>query len=198
MIFQLAFWINYGSLLHIRGHAQYILPLSLQAFPGVILLTGMIFANESPRYLAQAQPEKAHAVLAQLRGLQMDHPYVLGEINDINRALEEEKALSSGASYFSLIGEAFRGRANQRRSFLCITLMMWSNLTGTNAMTYYSPTIFASVGLSGAAVGLFATGIYGVVKVVACAIFIVFVTDNLGRRTSLIWTGIVQVRGNVF
>lgn len=25
---QLAFWINYGSLLHIKGHTQYIIPLS--------------------------------------------------------------------------------------------------------------------------------------------------------------------------
>lgn len=181
-------------MLHISGHAQYILPLSLQAFPAVILLVGMIFANESPRYLAQTTPEKAHAVLAKLRGLPMDHPYVLSEIGDINRVLEEEKALSSGASYFSLLKEAWTGRSNQRRSFLCITLMMWSNLSGTNAMTYYSPTIFASVGLSGASVGLFATGIYGIVKIVACAVFIVFVTDSLGRRKSLLWTGVAQVR----
>lgn len=153
----------------------------------------MIFANESPRYLAQTTPEKAHAVLAKLRGLPMDHPYVLNEMGDINRVLEEEKALSSGASYFSLLKEAWTGRSNRRRSFLCITLMMWSNLSGTNAMTYYSPTIFASVGLSGASVGLFATGIYGIVKIVACAVFIVFVTDSLGRRKSLLWTGVAQV-----
>jgi hypothetical protein len=71
--------------------------------------------------------------------------------------------------------------------------MMWSNLTGTNAMTYYSPKIFKSVGLSGSSVGPFATGIYGIVKFVACFVFIVFVTDSLSRRKSLWWTGIVQV-----
>jgi len=49
------------------------------------------------------------------------------------------------------------------------------------------------MGLSGSAVGLFATRIYGIVKLVACFIFIVFVTDTLGRRKSLIWTGTVQV-----
>jgi hypothetical protein len=69
---------------------------------------------------------------------------------------------------------------------------MWSNLTGTNAMTYYSPTIFKSVGLSSSSAGLFATGIYGIVKMVSCAIFIFFVTDSLGRRKSLLWTAIVQ------
>ncbi|KAL2275230.1 hypothetical protein FJTKL_02176 [Diaporthe vaccinii] len=59
-------------------------------------------------------------------------------------------------------------------------------------MTYYSPTIFASVGLSGPSIGLFATGIYGIVKMISCAIFIIFVSDSLGRRKSLLWTAIVQ------
>ncbi|KAH8886443.1 general substrate transporter [Thozetella sp. PMI_491] len=187
-----AFWINYGANLHISGPAQYALPLAMQALPGVILLVGMIFANESPRYLAQKSEKKAHEVLAKLRGLPMDHPYVLQEIEDIIRILEEEKALSSGASHLSLLKEAFATRANRRRTILMMALMMWSNLVGTNAMTYYGPTIFASVGLSGTSVGLFATGIYGIVKMVACAIFIFFVSDTLGRRKSLLWTGIVQ------
>ncbi|KAF6794216.1 MFS quinate transporter [Colletotrichum sojae] len=188
----LAFWINYGSLLHIRGHSQYIIPLSLQAFPAVILFVGMLLANESPRFLAQRSPEKAHAVLAKLRGLPADHPYVLQEMDGISRQLEEERALSVNASHLTLLKEAFSVRSYRQRAMLCITLMMWSNLTGTNAMTYYSPRIFASVGLSGSSAGLFATGVYGIVKMVSCAIFIVFVTDTLGRRKSLLWTGIVQ------
>ncbi|KAF6833227.1 MFS quinate transporter [Colletotrichum musicola] len=188
----LAFWINYGSLLHIRGHSQYIIPLSLQAFPAVILFVGMLLANESPRFLAQRSPEKAHDVLAKLRGLPADHPYVLQEMDGISRQLEEERALSVNASHLTLLKEAFSVRSYRRRAMLCITLMMWSNLTGTNAMTYYSPRIFASVGLSGSSAGLFATGVYGIVKMVSCAIFIVFVTDTLGRRKSLLWTGIVQ------
>ncbi|KAJ0274032.1 hypothetical protein Brms1b_007926 [Colletotrichum noveboracense] len=188
----LAFWINYGSLLHIKGHSQYIIPLSLQAFPAVILLVGMLLANESPRFLAQRHPDKALAVLAKLRNLPADHPYIVQEMDGISRQLEEERALAVNASSFSLLREAFTVKSYRRRSLLCITLMMWSNLTGTNAMTYYSPRIFASVGLSGSASGLFATGVYGIVKMVSCAIFIVFVTDTLGRRKSLLWTGIVQ------
>lgn len=40
--------------------------------------------------------------------------------------------------------------------------------------------------------GLFATGVYGVVKVAACAVFLAFVADSLGRRRSLLWTSIAQ------
>lgn len=39
---------------------------------------------------------------------------------------------------------------------------------------------------------LFATGIYGLVKLIGVAVFLVFVADSLGRRRSLIWTGIAQ------
>ncbi|KAK1487241.1 hypothetical protein CCUS01_03585 [Colletotrichum cuscutae] len=189
---QLAFWINYGSLLHIKGHTQYIIPLSLQAFPAVILFVGMLLANESPRFLAQRSPDKALAVLAKLRNLPADHPYIQQEMEGISRQLEEERALSLNANHFTLLKEAFTVKSYRRRSMLCITLMMWSNLTGTNAMTHYSSRIFASVGLTGSSTGLFATGVYGIVKMVACTVFIVFVADSLGQRESLLWTGIVQ------
>jgi hypothetical protein len=191
---QLAFWINYGCSLHIKGKAQYIIPLALQALPTVILFIGMIFANESPRFLALKSPEKAHAVLSKLRDLPMNHPYVQNEMEGILRVGEEERALSANASAFTLFKEAFTVKSYRRRSFLCVTLMMWHNLTGTNAMTYYSPEIFKSVGLSESSVGLFATGIYGIVKLISCFIFIFFVTDSLGRRRSLLWTGVVQVK----
>jgi hypothetical protein len=153
----------------------------------------MFLANESPRYLAQKSPDKAWTVLAKLRGLPIDHPYIQQEMNGILSQLEEERANFSGTNMFDLFKEAFATRSNRRRSILCITLMMWSNLTGTNAMTYYSPSIFASIGLSSTTSGLLATGVYGIVKMIACAIFILFVSDNLGRRRSFLWTGIGQV-----
>lgn len=40
--------------------------------------------------------------------------------------------------------------------------------------------------------GLFATGVYGIVKTVAVLTFIMFVADSLGRRRSLLWTSAAQ------
>lgn len=160
----------------------------------MILFFGMLLANESPRFLAQGSHEKALAVLSKLRNLPPTHSYIQEEMAGISRQLEEERDLAVSSSAWSLVKEAFTVKSHRKRSFLCITLMMWSNLTGTNAMTYYSPEIFKSVGLSTSEAGLFATGIYGIVKMVACTVFILFVTDTLGRRRSLLWTGVVQVR----
>ena len=47
----LAYWINYGSLIHISSlsNAQWQIPLAMQALPGVILVFGLIALPESPR-----------------------------------------------------------------------------------------------------------------------------------------------------
>lgn len=57
---------------------------------------------------------------------------------------------------------------------------------------YYAPAIFENIGMTGSEAGLFATGVYGVVKVVMCLCFLIFAADSLGRRKSLLWTSIGQ------
>jgi hypothetical protein len=81
---------------------------------------------------------------------------------------------------------------NRKRALISIFLMVCQQMTGTNAINYYAPQIFKNLGVTGNATGLFATGVYGIVKVVGCAVFLVFVADSLGRRRSLLWTSIAQ------
>lgn len=60
------------------------------------------------------------------------------------------------------------------------------------SQNYYAPQIFANLGMTGTEQGLFATGVYGIVKFAGCTIFLLFVADSLGRRMSLLWTSIAQ------
>ena len=78
-------------------------------------------------------------------------------------------------------------------TILACTVRSWTNATDLHVpQNYYAPQIFENLGLSGTDTGLFATGVYGVVKFVACGIFLLFVADSLGRRRSLLWTSIAQ------
>lgn len=52
--------------------------------------------------------------------------------------------------------------------------------------------IFKDLGLSSTKTALFAQGVYGIVKVVTCLIFVFFLADSLGRRMSFMWSGMVQ------
>lgn len=189
----LAFWINYGSLLHIHGDAVWIVPLAMQALPAILLLVGMLLCNESPRWLAkQDRWDEAKITLARVRHLSTDHPYIENEFQDICLQLERERELIGGASFMSLQKEMWLIPGNRKRTILSILLMVCQQMTGTNAINYYAPKIFKNLGIVGNATNLFATGIYGVVKTVACLIFLVFVADSLGRRRSLLWTSIAQ------
>ncbi|KAG9189543.1 quinate permease [Alternaria panax] len=190
----LAFWVNYGSLMHLSGGAQvYIVPLALQALPAVLLVVCMALNKESPRFLAkQDKWEEATTVLARMRNLPQSHAYVQDEIKDIADQLEHERMLVAGASIKDLLKEMFTIPGNRKRALISIGLMVCQQMTGTNAINYYAPQIFAALGLKGNEVKLFATGIYGIVKMVGCFAFLIFAADSLGRRRSLLWTSIAQ------
>lgn len=60
-------------------------------------------------------------------------------------------------------------------------------MTGVNIITYYSPRIFATLGIASTDLKLFATGFYGVAKTLGMIIFSFYVADYLGRRKGLLW-----------
>jgi sugar porter (SP) family MFS transporter len=188
-----SFWIDYASLLQISGNATWIVPISLQALPPVLLFFGMLLCNETPRHLAKHNHlDDAKATLAKVRALPPTHPYVETEFGVICAQLERERILSRGANFRSLQREMWTIPGNRRRVLISITLMISQQMTGVNALNYYAPKIFQNLGLSALDVGLFATGIYGVVKTVGCACFLLFAADSLGRRRSLLWTALAQ------
>ncbi|SPO00784.1 related to quinate transport protein [Cephalotrichum gorgonifer] len=189
----LAFWINYGSLAHIKGKAVYVVPLVLQAVPAVCLSVGMMLVPESPRWCAKQDDwERATSVLSGLRGLPADHSYVQNEIRDMAQQLEHERALVGDATTVVLLKEMWLIPSNRKRALISVALMICQQMTGVNAVNYYAPQIFKALGLSGDLVSLLATGVYGIVKVTGCLCFLLFAADSLGRRRSLLWTSAAQ------
>jgi sugar porter (SP) family MFS transporter len=188
-----AFWIDYASFLHIRGNAVWIVPIALQAAPAVLLFFGMLLCNETPRHLAkQDNWEKAQATLALIRALPKSHPYIEAELGVIRSQIGRERTLTGSATFCNLQKEMWTVPSNRRRALLSIFLMISQQMTGVNAINYYGPTIFRNLGLGELEAGLFATGIYGVVKTGTCCLFLLFAADSLGRRKSLLWTAIGQ------
>lgn len=189
----MSFWVNYGSLLHSKGNSQWQVSLAMQMLPAIFMLIGISLCNETPRFLAkQDNWEKATAVLVSIRNLPADHPYVRMELEEMAEQLEMERRLIGGSSFMDLQREMWTIPGNRKRALISIGLMVCQQMTGTNAINYYAPQIFKGLGITGAKSGLFATGIYGVCKVVACATFLLFAADSLGRRKSLLWTSLAQ------
>lgn len=125
--------------------------------------------------------------------------------------LEIERRLVGDATTKTLLKEMFKIPGNRNRALISVALMVFQQMTGVNAIVsrgtftrtcnavltrtrqnYYAPQIFGNLGMDKTNSSLFATGIYGVVKFVSCAVFLTFVADSLGRRRSLIWTAAAQ------
>lgn len=57
--------------------------------------------------------------------------------------------------------------------------------SGINAINYFSPTVFASIGISGTNTSFLTTGIFGVVKTALTFVWLLVLIDHMGRRLLL-------------
>ncbi|KAL0069337.1 hypothetical protein AAF712_003702 [Marasmius tenuissimus] len=183
------FWINYGASKNIpEGRTQWLLAFAVQLIPGGLLLLGTPFLIESPRFLASRdQSKQALKSLTSLRHLPRDHPYIVEELTSIEEAIKHERSLA-GAGFFGSMKTCFASSRLLARIALGSSLFAWQNTTGINAINYYSPTIFKSIGVSGQNTSLLTTGVYGIIKLVGALIWILWMVDQFGRR-SLLFVG---------
>jgi sugar porter (SP) family MFS transporter len=201
----ISFWIDYGTNFiggtgRSQKEAAWLVPLSLQLAPAVLLGVGMIFMPFSPRWLVHHDREpEAHRVLARLRGLPQDHELIELEFAEIKaQSLFEKKSLRenfphlqdmSAWSTFKLqfvaIGSLFTTRGMFKRVIIATLTMFFQQWTGINAILYYAPTIFKGLGLSSNSVSLLATGVVGIVMFIATIPAVMYV-DSWGRKPTLV------------
>ncbi|KAH8885273.1 quinate permease [Thozetella sp. PMI_491] len=191
----LGFWISYGVNQNVSAAnpTQWRVPVALQLPLIGVFLIGCLFLPETPRFLAKKNRiESAMTVLSRLRNLDATHPYVQREIANIQDEVQMERALmgidpddSRIAIARKLAKDCIRPNIMYRISVGVMTQFI-AQLSGINGINYYSPSIFKSLGIVGTSTGLFATGIYGVVKSVTALIALFFLVDRLGRKTLLL------------
>lgn len=190
----ISYFANYGTALHLpnNSRAQWAVPLSMKLVMSALIFTlSFIFCVESPRWLLKVnRPDDAIKALSKIRKLPADHPYVVGEISDINEGLLAEKEAVGGNSTFTLLKEFFGMRSNLYRFFVVAAaaqvLGQWS---GANAITIYAPELFGVVGIKGVE-SLKMTAILGLVKLISAYLGAFFIIDFLGRRLAL-YSGII-------
>lgn len=133
----IAFWINYGSLLHFSGTVQYVVPLALQALPAIVLLVGMFISSETPRWLArQDRWDEAARVLSRVRNLPQTHPYVQDELQEMADQLAWERRLIAGSGVVDLLKEMVMVPGNRKRALISIGLMICQQMTGEFFLSY--------------------------------------------------------------
>jgi len=182
------FWINYGiSETMAPSTKQWLIPFAVQLIPAGILFAGAFWLKESPRWLlSKGKREQALKNLCWIRKLPQDELYIVEEVAFLDAALEEQAA-AIGVGFWKPFKAVGKNRKIQWRFFLGGILFMWQNGSGINAINYYSPTVFASIGITGTNTAFLTTGLFGVVKTCLTLIWLFFLIDRLGRRKLLMF-----------
>jgi SP family galactose:H+ symporter-like MFS transporter len=146
--------------------------LGLAIVPATILVIGMTFVPNTPRWLVrQVRMDEAKAVLKRIR----PSGEVDKEVEEIQEGLKQQKG----------------GRAELRNPLVKpaltvgIGLAIFQQITGINTVIYYAPTIFQAAGFASASSAIFATLSVGVVNVLMTVVAI-FLMDRVGRRPLLL------------
>lgn len=187
------FWVNYICDRTIPDiAAQWQVPLGLQLLPGVLLLFGILWCPETPRWYAkQDRWDEARRILTKIRNLPPDHPFIQQELQDIQDQIQIAAPPPGESHSYKYYVRRMWQKGTRNRIGIGLLLMAFQNLTGVNIITYYSPRIFETLGLTGTSTKLFATGFYGIAKTLGMIIFSVWLVEKLGRRQGLIWGAFV-------
>ncbi|KAM4610183.1 solute carrier family 2, facilitated glucose transporter member 1-like [Polymixia lowei] len=153
--------------------------LGFTFIPAVLQCTLLPFCPESPRYLLinQNEDSKAQSVLEKLRGTE-DVNADMNEMQEESRQMMKEKKVT--------IPELFRSAQYRQPIFIAIMLQLSQQLSGINAVFYYSTGIFERAGVSQP---VYATIGAGAVNT-AFTVLSLFVVERAGRR-SLHLTGLM-------
>lgn len=122
----------------------------------------------------------------------MGHPYLEEELSCIMDAVNDSRDRFGENGMLSQC-KALRTPSNRRRIFLGVAVFIFMQGAGSNAINYYSPRIFKSVGLTGSSTSLYATGIYGIVRLVCVIIAMHFVVDRFGRKNMLMGGAVIML-----
>ena len=145
--------------------------MGLAAIPSLVLLIGMFFLPETPRWLvSQDRDEDARDVLRRSRNEEETEK----EIRDI-REVEEQEEGGLRELTASWVRPAL---------IVAVGLAVFQQIIGINTIIYYAPTTLTNVGY-GAAAAIYANLIIGVVNVVMTLVAI-WIIDRVGRKPLLL------------
>ncbi|GAB1217460.1 hypothetical protein ATERTT37_006699 [Aspergillus terreus] len=191
----LSYWVDYG-MSFVENDAQFRFPLALQIAFALSTLFGILVLPESPRWLiAHDRQDEARQILwavqPNAQAVDINDSRLNESLNEIQRAIEEEREAAAGGSYKALIKNG--AQRFRYRTLLGIGGQFMQQISGINLITYiqYAPVIFQqSVGLPHNT-SLLLAGFNGVAYFLSSLIPI-WIIDRLGRRKLMLFAAAGQ------
>ncbi len=152
--------------------------------PGFILLVGMFFLPETPRWLmSKGREEESRSILQRI-----EEP---GLVEESLQRMKEEIEMDKSKPGFREIFRPWLRTA----LIIAVGIMFFQQFVGINTVIYYSPKIFMIVGFEGARAGIWGAVSVGVINVLFTVLSL-FMIDKLGRR-KLYFIGLSGIVGSL-
>ncbi|XAR57210.1 hypothetical protein NMG60_11025268 [Bertholletia excelsa] len=169
--------VNYGTA-KIKGGWGWRLSLGLAGIPAVLLTVGALVVVDTPNSLIErGRLEEGKAVLRKIRGTDNIEP--------------EFEELLEASRIAKQVQHPFRNllkRRNRPQLVIAMALQIFQQLTGINAIMFYAPVLFKTLGFKGD-VSLYSSVIVGAVNVLSTLVSI-YSVDKVGRRFLLLEAGV--------
>ncbi|PSR92700.1 Sugar transport protein [Actinidia chinensis var. chinensis] len=169
--------VNYGTA-KIKGGWGWRLSLGLAGIPAVLLTVGSLLVVDTPNSLIErGRLEEGKEVLRKIRGTDKIEPEFL-ELVEASRVAKQVK-------------HPFRNllkRRNRPQLVIAMALQIFQQFTGINAIMFYAPVLFNTLGFKDDA-SLYSAVITGAVNVISTVVSI-YSVDKLGRRFLLLEAGV--------
>ncbi|RAO70472.1 uncharacterized protein BHQ10_006484 [Talaromyces amestolkiae] len=171
----LALFMDLGfSFAH--GSISWRFPCAFQIILSLMALVFVSFMPDSPRWLVrQNRVSEALEILAVLDDVDTTSPEIEAEIRDAQHSLE----LSGSASVREIF--SIGPQKILYRTILACSVLMFLQLTGVNAITFYTTTIFQKNLLLDSVTSRILAAIYQVVSPIG-GIIAIFTIERFGRR----------------
>lgn len=154
------------------GAAEWRWKLGVQALPALLFLVMLFLIPRSPRWLVMKGKSTEAATVLEKLGVSD----VGNQISTIRDSLRADAGTTSAPLFTSI---------HRKAVLLAITVAMFNQLGGINALWYYADSIFVMAGFSKSASAMQSI-ILGTVNLVATLVGMV-VIDKVGRKPLLLW-----------
>ncbi|KXS20085.1 general substrate transporter [Gonapodya prolifera JEL478] len=164
------------SVMDQRSDSIWRVAFGIQILPVLFLIAALFVLPETPRFLlSKGKDAEAKKIMARLNGEDIDSKWVAREFAEVKENIELERHMPK-ASWYEMVTLPIRPR-----SFASFGLLLFQQMSGVNAINYYSSSLFIGMGISKDLSTKLITVLQSVLKVIFTGPAI-YAIDKVGRR----------------